>query len=206
MKLYNLLEQRRATRYFDKTREIEKEKLEAIMNHALLSPSGFNLQPWRFLALQSEKQKERLFECAFKQEKIKEASVVLVCCGDLDCHREVEKISSDMVKKNYMPPEAEIGFIKMVKNFYKNPERARDSIFRDVMLASMVIMMAAMEAEVDSAPMSGFDAKKLKKEFDLPENMVPVLLIALGYARKPNPKRGVRKDLSEVLFYEKWEK
>jgi len=205
MKLYELLDKRRATRYFDPMRKLEREKLEEIIKHALLSPSGFNLQSWRFIAVESEKQKEKLFECAFNQDKVKEASVVLICCGDLECHKDVNKISADMVAKNYMPPEAEVGFIKMVKDYYANPQRTHDSIFRDVMLASMVTMMAAMEAGVDSAPMSGFDVAKVKEAFNLPENITPVLLLALGYARKSNPERGVRKKLADVLHYEEWE-
>ncbi len=204
MDLNELLESRRSIRFFDPAHRLEPETIHRIVERARLSPSGFNLQSWRFLAVTGAEGKRKLFECAWKQEKVRDASAVLVVCGDRDCYREAPRIIDDMVAKGYVPEEARVGYLNMVESYYRKPEQARDAVFRDAMLAAMTVLLSCRAEGVDSAPMSGFDAQALKKAFGLPDSVEPVLLVAMGKARKPNPPRGFRKPLEEVLAFEDW--
>ena len=71
--------ERRATPSFDGT-PIPPEDLRIILEAGLTAPSGYNIQPWRFIVVQGEEQKKRLRAASFNQAKVEEASAVIVAC------------------------------------------------------------------------------------------------------------------------------
>ena len=81
--LSQAIRERRATPSFDGT-PIPAEDLRRILEAGLSAPSGYNMQPWRFIVVQSEEQKKRLRGAAYNQGKVEEASAVIVACGDAD--------------------------------------------------------------------------------------------------------------------------
>lgn len=204
MQFSEILEKRRATKFFDKEKSLSKETIEAVLNRARLAPSGFNLQSWRFLVVQDEARKIALKKAAFDQPKVAEASAVVVVCGETNAWKEAERITSDMVTKGHFPKEAQGGYIKMIENAMAKEQAKRDAVFRDAMLAAATILYSALEEGIVAAPMSGFDPQKLKETFALPESVIPILLIAMGHEKSPNPKRPMRKELSEILSYDEW--
>src|SRR4051794_22380441 len=78
---------RRATCKFDPARPLSDELLKRILHLATLAPSGFNLQPWRFIAVRDERNRQRLRSCAFNQPKVSEAPLVLIVLGYHHPHR-----------------------------------------------------------------------------------------------------------------------
>src|ERR1700761_1706372 len=81
--LSRVLAERRATPSFDGT-PIAEADLRKILQAGLQAPSGYNLQPWRFVVVRSPEQRKRLRSASYNQAKVEEASVVLVACGDAD--------------------------------------------------------------------------------------------------------------------------
>ena len=61
---------RRATRKFDPARPVPDDLLVRILGLATHAPSSFNLQPWRFLVVRTERNRQRLRACAFNQPKV----------------------------------------------------------------------------------------------------------------------------------------
>src|SRR6478736_4570162 len=84
--LSEAITERRATPSFDGS-PIPDNVLSAILRAGLESPSGYNLQPWRFVVVRSAEQKRRLREAAMGQSKVEEAGAVIVCCGDPNAPR-----------------------------------------------------------------------------------------------------------------------
>src|SRR6476619_7485745 len=78
--------ERRATPSFDGS-PIPGEILSTILRAGIEAPSGYNLQPWRFVVVRSPEQKRRLREAAMGQSKVEEAGAVIVCCGDPNAPR-----------------------------------------------------------------------------------------------------------------------
>ncbi len=74
MNLKDAIEQRRAARSF-RSDPIPQAILAEILRLGLRSPSGFNLQPWRFILVQEQANKEKLRACAFNQRQVTEAPV-----------------------------------------------------------------------------------------------------------------------------------
>ena len=81
--LSQAIQERRATPSFDGT-PIPAEDLRQILDAGLHAPSGYNMQPWRFVVVQSPEQKKRLRAASYNQGKVEEASAVIVACGDAD--------------------------------------------------------------------------------------------------------------------------
>src|SRR6202035_3262805 len=81
--LSQAIAERRATPSFDGS-PIPAEDLKQILQAGLQAPSGYNMQPWRFIVVQSPEQKKRLRAASYNQAKVEEASAVIVACGDAD--------------------------------------------------------------------------------------------------------------------------
>ena len=75
--LSQAIRERRATPSFDGA-PIPPEDLRKILEAGLSAPSGYNIQPWRFIVVRSEEQKKRLRAAAYNQGKVEEASAVIV--------------------------------------------------------------------------------------------------------------------------------
>src|SRR5438046_10573760 len=76
----SILLERRATMHYMPD-PVPDEYLNAILSLAAQAPSGYNLQPWRFIVVRDEGERKRLQKVAFNQPKIAEAPVVVICLG-----------------------------------------------------------------------------------------------------------------------------
>ena len=81
--LSDAIRDRRATPSFDGT-PMPGSDLRQILDAGLHAPSGYNMQPWRFIVVQTPEQKRKLRGASYNQAKVEEASVVIVACGDVD--------------------------------------------------------------------------------------------------------------------------
>ncbi len=202
------IESRRAARSF-KPDLIPPEILKEILRLGVRSPSGFNLQPWRFIVLQTPESKEKLQACAFDQRQVIEAPVVLICCGD---RRAVQSENIEAVIElgkavggvNDTLADHMRGAIP--KMFENRPsfESLEAWTNRHTMLAVAHLMIAAKSFGVDSCPMEGFVAAKVKEAFKIPEEVDVCCLLPLGYAAEPLKKYGGRFDLAQVYYSESY--
>ena len=67
--LPDAIRERRSTPSFD-GREIPAEDVRRILDAGLAAPSGYNVQPWRFIVVHSAEQKKRLRAACFNQAKV----------------------------------------------------------------------------------------------------------------------------------------
>ena len=94
--LSEAIQERRATPSFDGA-PIPGEDLKQILDAGLHAPSGYNMQPWRFVVVQSPEQKKRLRAASYNQAKVEEASAVIVACGDADGCQPVRAVPGQRV-------------------------------------------------------------------------------------------------------------
>jgi len=200
MELKSVFKERRSVNHFDANKVLDKEILKEIIDLAILAPSAFNLQPWRIIAVESDKAKERLSKVSNMQPKIKEAPVTLMLIGDKKSYRDeniIWKKLEETTNKEIMENA------KKAANFLYGTSLERQLKFAEsnTGLLAMSIMYAAKELGVDSHPMSGIDFDGIKCEFKLSEDEEPVMLIALGYfdESKTLYPRGYRKNYDEIV-------
>ena len=58
MNFSEIAKNRQSCRYFDNTKQVEDEKIQAILESTILSPSACNAQPYHFTVCKGEKAKE----------------------------------------------------------------------------------------------------------------------------------------------------
>ncbi len=83
MNIYELIKKRKSVRNY-KPKVVEKEKLERILNSALLAPSAKNKQEWRFVVVSDKEKREKLSIAAKNQNSLSEAPIVIACCAETD--------------------------------------------------------------------------------------------------------------------------
>ena len=83
MDVSRAIEERRAVKHFDPNYAMSDEEIDQLMSLALLAPTSFNIQNWRFVMVQDTEQRKRLREVAWNQSQVTDASLLLVLCGDL---------------------------------------------------------------------------------------------------------------------------
>ena len=74
----------------------------------------------------------------------------------------------------------------------------------DVSIVTTHMMLEATNLGVDNIWIEMFDGNILRKEFDIPDNLVPTVLLPIGYKAKlcpPSPLHKVRKDLDKIVEY-----
>ncbi len=193
---------RRATRHFDPARPLPDDLLKAILRLATLAPSGYNLQPWRFLVVRHEANRQKLKACAYNQPKVGEAPVVVVVLGYQNPDRtHLDAIVETMRELGAVTPEiAAETRARARATMERVPDRALWAT-RSTMLAAEALMIAAESLGVASAPMEGFDAGKVKEAFGVPDDHTVCCLVALGHAAEVKPFPG-RLGLDEVCYEE----
>ena len=87
-----VIRERRSVRSYDPSFKISREDIKALLGDAILAPSSSNLQPWRFLVIDSEEQKQKLLPIAFNQQQVADASAVIAVLGDLKSYTLAEDI------------------------------------------------------------------------------------------------------------------
>jgi nitroreductase len=193
------VEQRRATPSFDGM-PIPDADLKKILEAGLNAPSGYNLQPWRFVVVRTPEQRRRLRQASFNQAKVEEASAVIVACGDEDGWR------TDMEEMIRMGREA-----GMTENY---AEQARANIpeylgnhpnltawlNRHVMIAVTTMMWMAEALGYDTAPMEGYEEDKVRDLLRLPLSYEVVAMLAVGHLKGPDKFNGGRFSMQWTVF------
>ncbi len=89
-------------------------------------------------------------------------------------------------------------------------KRSDDSYDMGEVDASIVTTQMMLEVEsigLGTTWVGSFDINKLKTEFNIPENIVPVAILPIGYPRAdvaPNPLHNERYDINHTVFYNKF--
>jgi len=193
---------RRATSHF-KPDPVPEEYLEAILEFATQAPSGFNLQPWRFVVVREKANRARLQKAAFNQEKVGEAPVNIIAFAIKDDWKNyIDQVFHEGVRRGYGKPEMIPGLKKMASDFLEKGIPQQTWVNRHTMIAVTTMMLVAEAYGLDTAPMEGFDPQAVGREFGLPQNAEVIALLAIGYGQTPDKPYGGRFALSEIIHDE----
>ena len=205
--LSQAIQERRATPSFDGT-PIPGEDLRQILDAGLHAPSGYNIQPWRFVVVQSPEQKKRLRAASYNQGKVEEASAVIVACGDADGWRKDLDLMLKMGREGGMPEsyaaQAQVSVPNYMSSF--SSVQMQGWLNKMVMLAFTHMMLMAEVMGYDTAPMEGFEQDKVHEVLRLPLSYWVVALLAIGHAKGPDKFNGGRFDMGHTVFGEEFGK
>ena len=210
--LREAIAERRATPSFDGS-PVPDEVLSVILRAGLESPSGYNLQPWRFVVVRTAEQKRRLREAAMGQPKVEEAGAVIVCCGDPDAPRgrNLDAVLTEAAKHGFSEDQNQKVRETITSVFGKPAGNAMGVapdwavwINRHVMIAFTTMMWMAEALGYDTAPMEGFFEDKVKSVLNIPASIRVIALLGIGRSKGPDKLYAGRHVMSSVCFAETW--
>lgn len=172
MDFFELIEKRQSCRGYE-TKEVEQEKLDAILKAAQLSPSACNGQPYHFTVCRGEKAKQvaKATQGMGMNKFASQAPVLIV-------------ISEEPYVKS-----AAVG-AKVKHNDYRS---------MDIGIATAYLTAAATEVGLSTCILGWLDDEKLREICNL---QYPVrLVITLGYPKNDTIRQKKRKDLEELVSY-----
>jgi len=165
-----------------------------------LSPSSFNIQPWKVKVVTDQATKEMLRAASWDQPQIDTCSHLLVFCADTDLDRSGTRLES-MMREAGVEKRRVDGYLQMMRGYITAMDERAKLHFaqRETFIALGNAVNGAKALGFDSCPMGGFDPKRYGEILSLPPNLVPTAVCPVGYpADKMEPKLRFAQD--EVFF------
>ena len=196
MKVSEAIQSRRAYKWYDTDHQMPEEAFRQLMEHAILSPTAFNIQNWRFVRVTDASQREAIKKVAWDQAQVTDASELLVLCFDSK--------SWEHDPQRYWvnaPQEVQDILLPAIDGYYRDkPQVGRDEGMRSCGIVAQTIMLLAKELGYETCPMDGFDYAEVGKIIKLPADHEIALMIAIGKPiKEPWPRPG-QLTLDEVMI------
>lgn len=206
------IKKRKSVRSYSEEK-ISDETLNEILEAGRLAPSWVNVQPWKFIVIRDEKTKELLYKASGEQKQVLGANVIIACVADMEAWE----------KKNFGAVLEKSGKNQMVQDYILNSPTLNPSLLGNVEMLTRTIeqltyAVAYMSIQAEKSgvgcciigalanEMTKGDEnviKELKERLNLNDKQILLTLLTLGYEKTPRETKKIRKEPSEVIFYEK---
>ena len=194
-------------------RKLTDNVIKDILEAGRLAPSWINTQPWHFIAVKDARNKALLSQLAHGQPHVENAPAVIICCADKDTWEEEVYRKIIESKKDISSEKVEM----LLKSPAFNPKIKGESsvncrCFEELTyaIAYMTIeaqacgvgacIIGAIGNELTSSVPEVYDL--VRKTFEIPENIMVLALLALGYPAELEKKPvKTRKSFNEVVSW-----
>ena len=169
--------QRRSVRAYEPT-PIPHEDIEEILDVVRLAPSAFNVQPWRFVVVESPDVKARLGAAAYGQRQVTSAPAVIVLYTDM---AESLATIAEVVHPGIAPEQRTGAKSGILDSFAARTDAEREAWAAGQGNIALGYLLLAAEAHgYQTSPMAGFDAEAVKRLLDLPAHVQIPAIVAIG--------------------------
>ena len=175
------IENRRSIRkYYCK--DVEDEKLMQVLESARLAPSGSNTQPWNYIIIKSSETKAKIVSVDHNQKWMMTAPIFIVCVADICCR------------------------INLKQDIYLDEESSEPElkqIIRDTAISIEHILLEAENLGLGTCWTGWFEQKDIRPILNIPNDKYVCGIVTIGYGDE-NPKQRSRRNLEDIIKYEKW--
>jgi nitroreductase len=152
MEFSEVVAKRRSTRHFSTRRAVTHEDLRSLLESAVTAPTAGNIQPWRFVVLESEEARARL-TAAIGQKWATAAPAIIVVCVD--------------------PRPCAARYGERGERLYA---------IQDTSAAVQTILLAAVDLGLASCWIGAFDDEAVREAIGMPRPITPVAVLPIGYS------------------------
>ena len=197
------IKQRRSIRGF-RSDPIPQGMILEMLEAARLAPSASNRQPWRFAVVTNTEEKKRLRQICLDQAFIEEAPVVFVVCADFSAY---SKEASRRRYQEFIDARVELSgrfadsrFLRSIFDSVPDPGTVAGPATANTYIAIEHLVLMATALGLGSCWVGAImDQGAIKALLGLPENVMVVALVAVGYPKSvPAPRP--RLSLEEILL------
>jgi len=200
MEVSKAIESRRAIKMYDPEHRMSEAEIEQLMSLAMLSPTAWNIQNWRFVLVRDPELRKQVRAAAWDQAHVTDASLLVVLTADLKAWKK-----EPLRYWRHAPQPVQEYILPAMAGFYEGREQLqRDEGMRSCGMAAMTLMLAAQEMGYQSCPMDGFDFDKVGELLNLPEDHAIAMFVTIGKGiREPMPRSGPLTQ-SEVVVLDRF--
>lgn len=200
MNVNDAIQARRAIKQYDPAHQMSKAEIEQLMSLAMLSPTAFNIQNWRFVLVRDPELRKQIRAASWDQAQVTDASLLVILTADLKAwEKEPSRYWKDAPQpvRDYLVPA--------IGQYYSGREQVQqDEAMRSCGMAAMTLMLAAKSMGYDSCPMDGFDFDAVGKLINLPQDHSIAMFVAIGKGVKEAWPRGGQLPMDEVVITDKF--
>jgi len=186
---------RRSVKHYDPDHQMTDDEINKLLSLAILSPTAFNIQNWRFVIVSDPELRKQIREVAWDQSQVTDTSLFIVLCANLKAWEQPGRYWVNA------PLEVQEFMIPAIDEYYRGKDQVqRDEAMRSCGIAAQTLILTAKSMGYDSCPMDGFDFDKVAELIQLPDDHVIAMFVAIGKGTKdPWPRPG-QLSLDEVVI------
>lgn len=208
MSFASLMHRRYTCKHYS-DRKVPAMALKAVLEAGRLSPSAVNLQPWKFLVIQTEEGKAKIADSIMETNATRFASapVVIVLCSqakatDAQIEAVLDKEEQDGRFPDASFKEAQRKGRTHFVNLHRKAGDEEEWNARQVYIAMASMLYAADDLGLDATPVEGYWPEIVDEKLQLHQKgLKSQLLIFLGY-RDPEDSNQLSKRPKSRLSYE----
>ncbi len=196
MDVVTAIETRRSVKHYDPNHRMSEQEVEKIMGLAMLSPTAFNIQNWRFVVVEDPDLRQQIRGAAWDQAQVTDASLLVILCADLNSwQKEPRRYWQNA------PQEVQDFILPALDGYYRDkPAVQRDEAMRSCGIAAQSLMLAAKSMGYESCPMDGFDFAEVAKLINLPDDHVIAMFVVIGKGTQDPWPRGGQIPAQQVVI------
>eukprot|EP00510_Aplanochytrium_minuta_P007035 CAMPEP_0184034442 /NCGR_PEP_ID=MMETSP0955-20130417/11624_1 /TAXON_ID=627963 /ORGANISM="Aplanochytrium sp, Strain PBS07" /LENGTH=272 /DNA_ID=CAMNT_0026321165 /DNA_START=49 /DNA_END=867 /DNA_ORIENTATION=+ len=220
-----LVNTRRSAKEFLPEKAVEDSVLEKILCLTQRAPSSFNIQPFKVVLVKDKLVKKDLAYCMTDTniKKVLDAPISVVFASDLQPGKQIPRIM-ELEKENGMPEnvidgrrfgasvfaaggnDAERSLMRTlfstVSNITQMPtiNSAEGWAFKNTMLAVQIFLLGCHASGLATAPMEGFDSRRIRKCLNIPDRYEVPVVVSVGY--EPEEKSSDSRETARLPFEE----
>lgn len=183
---HKIMMERRSIRAYDEAVKIQQEEMAQILTEATSAPSSVNMQPWRFVVVESSEGKAKLRPLVGSNVLQNDTSAAMILLfGDRNCFAYSADIYGVAVERGLMPKEVEERQLKNLKHHYEtiSPDHLKETLLIDGGLVAMQLMLVAREHGYDTNAIGGFKKELLAEAFNMDAaRYIPIMIVSIGKA------------------------
>ena len=164
--VYDVIMRRRTVRSFLDT-PVEEEKVQQLLDAAIQAPSGGNIQPISIIRIEKPESRDKLAKLAVNQPWVAKAPLCLLFC--IDFHRTGKWAQAEGA--SFGGEKALMSFLLAYADVFCSAENA--------LLCATSLGLGTVYIGMVLAAMT-----EIRSEFGLPDKVVPVVALCVGYPKK----------------------
>lgn len=207
METIQSLEWRYATKKFDESRQLPREKIEILKKAFNLTATSYGLQPIKLIVINKKDLQKELLIYTFNQKQVSTASHVFVLCVEKNIDKEFIDAYFKMVHRVRATPEEILSSFRdsLIGDFEKKPEEEiKVWATNQAYLALGTLLTVCATEGIDSCPIEGFEPESYDRILGLHKlNLQSVLVLPVGYRAKDDmfsEFKKVRREITDTVI------
>lgn len=196
---------RHACKVFDENKKIPDEQIKQILSSAVISPSSFGMEGWKFLVITNDELKAKIRPHCWDQIQITSCSHLVVVLAAIENLKPSSLIPQKRFARRALPQDKIDAYVNLYANHLKDVLSDDEKIYqwsaRQTYIALANMMSMAASLKIDSCPIEGFSKNDVEKVLNLDTKKWQLsVIVPFGYRINEQPSRQ-RLSFDEVVEF-----